>query len=154
MHRQFLIASAALVVCLAASPAMAQESRADGALSWSTWSEDDRTAQGWAASAAFYPSRRVGVVWDFGRYRDLPLDFHMGGVRIRFPQRRVTPFLQLLAGRAPFDDFAFQPGGGVDLHFHRHLAARVAADVKVSGDDGSTYVAKRFSAGLVVSIGR
>ena len=153
------IAFVTLLMVLATSfPAAAQpaerDSFADGSLSWSTWTEDGRTADGWTASAAFYPSRRVGVVWDFGRYQGLPLDSHMGGVRIRYPHRRVTPFMQYLAGRAPRDDIALQPGAGVDVHVHRHLAARLATDVKVSGDDGSTYLAVRFSAGMVLSIGR
>jgi hypothetical protein len=157
--RLLTMASLTLVTILATSfPAAAQpaerDSFADGSLSWSTWTEHGRTADGWTASLALYPSRRVGVVWDFGHYQGLPLDFHMGGVRIRFPHHRLSPFMQVLVGRAPLDDFAFQPGGGVDLHFHRHLAARVAADVKMSGDDGSAYYALRFSAGLVVSIGR
>jgi hypothetical protein len=140
--------------CPAAAQPAERYSYADGSLSWSAWTEHGRTADGWTASLALYPSRRVGVVWDFGRYQGLPLDFHMGGVRIRVPHRRITPFMQVLVGRAPLDDFAFQPGGGVDLRVHRHLDARVAADVKMSGDDGSAYYAVRFSAGLVVSIGR
>jgi hypothetical protein len=155
----YAIASLTLVTVLATSfPAAAQPAErysfADGSLSWSTWTEHRRTSQGWAASAALYPSRLLGLVIDAGRYADLPLDVRMAGVRIRVPAVRVTPYAQFLVGRAPRDDFALQPGAGIDVHVHRHLAARLATDVKVSGDDGSTYLAVRFSAGLVVSIGR
>jgi hypothetical protein len=48
------------------------------------------------------------------------------------------------------DDFALQPGVGLDVYLTRRAATHVAADVKVSGDDGSTCLGGRFSTGIVL----
>jgi hypothetical protein len=77
----------------------------------------------------------------------------MGGVRVQSTGRHSI-YLQVLAGRAPLDDFAIQPGLGFDYRISRNLAARAAFDLKFAGDDGSTYIATRLSFGLVYVIGR
>jgi hypothetical protein len=56
-------------------------------------------------------------------------------------------------GSAPFDDIAFQPGLGVDVHISSRAAIRAAFDVKLSGDEGF-YLGTRFSTGLVIKLGR
>jgi hypothetical protein len=144
----------AVLALLTPIPAAAQPSWLDASLAGSTWREDGRTAPGWSASAAVYPFRRLGIVGDFGKYPDLPLTSRMGGLRVRFPGAAATPFVQFLVGRAPLDDVAIQPGAGVDWHLHRHVAARFAGDIKVAGDDGTTFIGLRLSAGFAFSVGR
>jgi len=78
----------------------------------------------------------------------------MGGVRVYGTRPRVSIFGQFLVGKAPFSAFALQLGLGVDLNLSRHAAARAAFDVKISGDDGKTFVGTRFSTGIVVKLGR
>jgi len=126
------------------------------------WQEDGRSLRGLHLSGAVRTSRHVGFVGDLAFYDGSSVPFFpprstvrtlMGGVRVYIPLQRVTLFGQLLAGRAPLDDFALQPGAGLDLHVNRRVAIRVAGDVKVSGDDGSTYVGRRISTGIVFLLG-
>jgi hypothetical protein len=42
----------------------------------------------------------------------------------------------------------------MDWHLHRLLSARFSGDMKVSGDDASTYTGLRLSAGVVFNTGR
>jgi hypothetical protein len=139
---------------VAPRPAVAQHSFVDASVAASTWREDRKTSPGWTGSFAIYVSQPVGIVAEFGEYRGLPQSFGMGGVRVRWAGRTATPFVQILFGQAPRSDLALQPGVGVDRHFFRDVAVRLAADVKVSGDDGATYLAGRFGAGLVLLVGR
>lgn len=121
------------------------------------WHEEGSTWSGFHLAGAYRPWRHVGFVGDVAFYGDQngykPPTTIMGGVRVYIPIQRVTLFAQVLAGRAPLDDFAIQPGFGLDVHLTRHLAIRVAGDVKVSGDDGSTYFGSRFSTGAVFALG-
>ncbi len=78
----------------------------------------------------------------------------MGGVRVHSTGQKVSLFGQFLVGSAPLDDIALQPGIGVDVQLGKHTALRAGFDVKISGDDGSTYVGTRFSTGLVIQLGR
>lgn len=117
----------------------------------SFWLEEGDGA-GVSASVAVYPFRSVGIVGDLGHYGDLG-NSTMAGVRFRFPGSRVTPFFQVLAGEAPLDTFALQPGLGLDWHLARNVSARLAADLKLAGDDGSSYTGLRLSAGVVFGIG-
>jgi hypothetical protein len=125
----------------------------DGSLSLATWRENRRTAPGWVASFGIYPTAHFGVVGETGEFRRVPLGYGMGGVRVRSRFANATPFVQFLVGRAPYDEgLALAPGGGVDWHVSRNLAARFGVGVKIAGDDGLTYVAPSFSVGLVFSV--
>jgi hypothetical protein len=77
----------------------------------------------------------------------------MGGVRVQSSGRH-TLFGQVLVGSAPLDDFAIQPGIGFDFRVGRRVAVRTGFDVKISGDDGRTFVGTRFSVGLVYLLGQ
>ena len=127
------------------------------------WQEDERSLRGLHLSGAVRASRHVAFVGDLAFYDGSSVPFFpprstvrtlMGGVRVYIPLQWVTLFGQVLAGSAPLDDFALQPGAGLDVHLTRRVAIRVAGDVKVSGDDGSTYVGRRISTGVVFLLGR
>ena len=126
------------------------------------WQEDGLTFRGLQLSGTVRATRHVGFVGDLALFDTRSVPFFpprstvrtvMGGVRVYIPLQRVTLFGQLLAGSAPLDDFALQPGVGLDVHLNTHVAIRVAGDVKVSGDDGSTYVGRRLSTGVVFLLG-
>jgi hypothetical protein len=117
------------------------------------WNEDGHRFTGLHLAGAFRVARHVAVVGE-GTFYDHDTRTLMGGVRVYGTATRVTIFGQFLVGSAPLDDIAFQPGFGVDVHLGSHAAIRAAFDVKISGDDGSTYVGTRFSTGLVVRLGR
>jgi hypothetical protein len=126
------------------------------------WQEEGLTFTGLQLAGAIRASRHVGFVGDLAFYDPGSVLFFpprstvrtlMGGVRVYIPLQRVTLFGQVLAGSAPLDDFAMQPGAGLDVPLNRHVAIRVAGDVKVAGDDGSTYVGGRISTGVVFLLG-
>jgi len=133
------------------------------------WNEDEDTLTGLHFSGAFRTGRHFALVGDLALYetgRPIPLvidpGFYqggptttiMGGVRVYGPAQRVSLFGQFLVGNAPLDDIAIQPGVGVDVQLGRHMGLRAGFDVKISGDDGSTFVGTRFSTGLVIQLGR
>ena len=132
------------------------------------WNEDEHTFTGLHLSGAFRTGRHFALVGDLAFYDglaivpSLPMEvtYHerfttiMGGVRVYGTGQKVSLFGQFLVGSAPLDDIAFQPGVGVDVQLGRHMAVRAGFDVKISGDDGSTYVGTRFSTGLVIQLGR
>ena len=122
------------------------------------WNEDQATFTGFHLAGAFRTGRHFAVVGDLAFYGS---DFEedttttiMGGFRVYGRPRKVTLFGQFLVGNAPLDDIAFQPGVGVDVRVGRHVALRAGFDIKISGDDGSTYVGSRFSTGVVILLGR
>ena len=116
------------------------------------WHEDDGRFVAAHFNGAARLGRRVAVVGDVAFYdRKNTL---MGGVRVYGDGPRVSVFGQFLIGTAPLDDIAWQPGFGVDVHLGRRAAVRAAFDVKISGDDGSTYIGTRLSTGIVVKLGR
>jgi len=59
----------------------------------------------------------------------------------------------VLAGTAPLDDFAIQPGFGVDIRLSRRTAVRAGFDLKISGDEGGTFIGTRLSVGMVILLG-
>jgi hypothetical protein len=115
------------------------------------FNEEDSSLAGVHFSGAYRTGRHFGVVGDIAFYEQRTS--YMGGVRVYGPASRVDMFGQFLVGSAPFDDIAFQPGLGVDVHISSRAAIRAAFDVKLSGDEGF-YVGTRFSTGLVIKLGR
>ena len=141
-------------VLLLTSPAQAETTagpKADLAGGGALWLEDGRSLPGLHLSAAFAPWRYVGFLAESTFYEERTT--FAGGLRLLRDIRAVTAFGQLTIGTAPLDDVALQFGGGVDVPLGKWFAVRVAGGLKVSGDDGSTYVGLRLSTGLVARLG-
>jgi hypothetical protein len=131
----------------------ASEPRGDVFAGVAFWNEDDETLTGFHLAGAFRTGRHFALVGDLALYEQDTTTI-MGGVRVYGPAQKVSIFGQFLVGNAPLDDIAFQPGVGVDVQVGRNVALRAAFDVKISGDDGSTYIGTRFSTGVVIQLGR
>jgi hypothetical protein len=86
----------------------------------------------------------------------------LAGTRLNLPdEHHVVPFGQLLVGFARSGDsrngypaLGIQPGAGVDVEVHRHVALRLSADyrrlVGIKGAAGDTASATVLGVGLVV----
>lgn len=127
--------------------------RADVFAGVGIWNEEGHSLTGLHLAGALRTGRHFAVVGDLVFYEQSTRTI-MGGVRVYGNAPRLSVFGQFLVGSAPLDDIAFQPGFGVDIHLGRRAAVRAAFDVKISGDDGSTYIGSRFSTGLVIKLGR
>jgi hypothetical protein len=157
-HRWFPRVTLLLVALMSvAVPAQAQTNasplvpRGDVFAGVAFWDEEDTGLCGFHVGGAWRPVRHVGIVGEMAIYGDATT--LMGGVRVQNAGRH-TLFGQLLIGNAPLDDIALQPGVGVDVRLSRRSAVRAGFDVKISGDDGSTYVGTRLSVGLVILLGQ
>jgi hypothetical protein len=139
--------------------------------------------RGWFASLGADVAGPFGLVGDLsGSYESqvgLDIKFSMSilslaaGPRIAVPIRRVTPFAQMLFGTTRFkttfampgetisdatNHFATQFGGGVDIHFTRHLSSRVGVHRRLvrsetgtpTGSRPFTYREVQWFAGLVL----
>jgi hypothetical protein len=105
----------------------------------------------------------IGAVGDFGihRYSDGIVDINvtsfMGGVRFTsFAGNRVQPFGQVLAGAercCGSTDFAWQPGGGVDLVASAVVNLRAQVDFRIVRFEGQSFNETRFTFGISVPIG-
>jgi Outer membrane protein beta-barrel domain len=131
---------------------------------------------GGSGSVAFYPSRRWGVVGDFGGYKistitsggvsasvDEHIISYLFGPRIRFGGDKLTPFGQVLFGGAHLSTtpatgtsenvFAMTAGGGVDLKVARHFSVRGQAEylmTKFTDGANNRQNNARISAGIVI----
>ena len=92
-----------------------------------------------------------------------------GGVRVSGPRgRRVTPFVQALAGfgrrtgtfevlfvrdSVTSSGFLIEPSAGVDIHVARRIAVRVLAGYGAAFAEGTTEHAVRVGAGVVFGLG-
>ncbi len=101
-----------------------------------------------SVGAALYPWGGLGHVGDAGHYGDLGSSW-MAGLRFTSSGRRTTQFLEVLAGRAPLDEFAYQPGLGLEWSIVHRAAIRLAGHVKIAGDTGAVYTGVRASVGVV-----
>jgi hypothetical protein len=158
MNRLLLSVTVAMVTLVfVAAPASAQTTgsslvpRGDVFAGVAFWDEDGRNFTGFHLSGAWRPAKHVAIVGDMAVYEDRTT--LMGGVRVQSSGRH-TVFGQVLIGSAPLDDIAIQPGIGVDVRLSRRAAVRAGFDLKISGDDGSTYVGTRLSVGLVILLGQ
>ena len=157
MPRRFALTAAALLLTLlAAKSASAQTVRTPGGdvfAGVAIWNEDDARFDAFQLSAGYRPWRFVSIIGDLAFYDHRTT--LMGGARVQAAGTgRFAPFAQIMMGNAPLDDIALQPGGGVDIRLARHFAVRLAADLKISGDDGKTFIGSRVSAGGVITFGR
>jgi len=131
--------------------------------------------RGWVVSFAAAATDWLGLVGEAGgsfKTLSIPGDppkfkvyTFMGGPRFTpCRDRRIAPFAQVLFGRArasttvldvsdTVTDFAYQPGGGVDLSLSRNVAIRVEGDYRIIRVDGSNSKESRFVAAAVFGFG-
>ena len=154
-HRRCLFGCLGLLLLLIPRPASAQVThvpRGDVFAGVAVWHEDYDQFNGFQLTGSYRPFRAVSFIGDLTTYSHR--NTFMGGARVHLAAgRRVEPFIQFMMGSAPLDDIALQPGVGVDIRAARNVAVRLAADFKISGDDGSTYFGTRMSAGVVFRFG-
>jgi hypothetical protein len=115
------------------------------------WNEDGTSLSGFHLSGTWRAGTHIGIVGDFATYGDY--SSLMGGVRAQGSGRH-SMFVQVLVGKAPLDDFAIQPGLGIDVRLSRRAALRAGFDVKIAGDEGGIFIGTRLSVGLVYLIGQ
>jgi len=161
MNRLLLSISVAMVALLSvAAPAHAQTAqtnasplvpRGDVFAGVAFWNEDGMTLTGFHFTGTWRAGKHVGIVGDVATYGDY--SSVMGGVRAQGSGRH-SMFVQVLAGKGPLDDFAIQPGLGVDVRLSRRAAVRAGFDVKIAGDEGGIFIGTRFSVGLVFLLGQ
>lgn len=144
------------LLCLAA-PASAQSNaapvpRGDVFAGVAFWGQENETLAGFHLSGAWRPAKKFAVVGDVAQY-EADYSSLMGGVRFQSTGRH-SMYVQVLFGKAPFDDIALQPGLGVDVRISRQAAVRAGFDLMFAGDDGSAYVGMRISVGLAILLGQ
>lgn len=162
MTNRFLLSITVVMIVLLSMPARAQAQaaqsnasplvpRGDVFAGVAFWDEEETNLTGFHLTGTWRPSKHVGIVGDMAVYGDYTSV--MGGLRIQSSGRHSV-FVQVLAGKAPLSFFAIQPGIGFDVRLSRRAAVRAGFDLKISGDDGSTYVGTRLSVGLVILLGQ
>ena len=158
MKRLLLSMTVAIVALLSlAAPASAQTTgsslvpRGDVFAGVAFWDEEGTNLTGFHLSGTWRPGKHVGIVGDMAVYEDRTT--FMGGVRVQSSGRHAI-FGQVLIGSAPLDDIAIQPGVGVDVRLSRRAALRAGFDLKISGDEGGTFIGTRISVGLVILLGQ
>jgi hypothetical protein len=132
--------------------------------------------KGWVASFADNLTNWLGIVGEAGgNYKTLSIPgdppkikVHtlMGGPRFKAnAYGPVAPFGQVLFGAAwartsvlgvgdTVRDFAYQPGGGIDLNFRTNLRVRLEGDYRIIRAEGSNSKEPRFVAAAVFGFGR
>ena len=121
----------------------------------------DTISDGWVAGLeAVFDGRYAGVVEFAGNYSS---DDHMyrsvlaGGRFIFKKTGPVTPFVQLLAGKArssaigdEVNAFTLQPGAGVDWHVAPHFGVRFQGDYDWRTRSSGDVTGYRFAASIVI----
>ena len=142
---------------------------------WPGDREDPAVVLGWFVSVDEHRTDRMAIAYEFEHYFRDRSDTHgetlhwyagLAGIRYAWPGRRVTPFVQVLAGAVvlrvheqfppdvpsyvPRTDvekgLALQPGGGVDIHLAERVALRLKADFMNFGN-------LRLAAGVAFGVG-
>jgi opacity protein-like surface antigen len=103
----------------------------------------------------------LGAVGDFAFHRfegDVNITSYMGGFRVTgLGSARVRPFGQFLVGVESCCDsteFAWQPGGGVDIVLTDKVNFRAQYDFRVVRFEGENFDESRFSFGVSFPLGR
>ena len=176
LRRRVLIALSAFALSSSiGGAAFGQEhQKGDIGLSYSILhdSEIEETATvGWLVAVNGNLNRFVGIVGEVGgNYKtidvlgsslDLSAHSFMAGVRFRAESPKAIPFAQFLVGAvrgsAGFlgqsdssTDFAFQPGGGIDIRVTDRLAVRAQGDFRIIKGDGDTTNQFRVAFGVAI----
>ena len=133
-------------------------------------------SRGWVVSGAGNVTPWLGLVGEVGAsYRTLDLlgeppklrvYTYMGGPRLTASVfSGVAPFAQVLFGAArassgvlgvgdSVTDFAYQPGGGVDVHLAPAVAVRLEGDYRIIRSNGRNSKEPQVIAAAVVGFGR
>lgn len=104
----------------------------------------------------------IGAVGDFGFNRftdgDVSITSYLGGVRFTgLSSDRIRPFGQFLIGMEHCcggTDFAWQPGGGLDVVINEILNFRAQYDFRVVRFEGENFNESRFLFGISMPVGR
>ena len=164
-------AAALTALLVSTAPAMAQAASDRPLLAVGVsflYDNEDESATGAAVDVvhnfAVRGSIGIGAVIDFGFHRysegvvNLNVTSFMGGVRFTsFASDRVRPFGQFLAGAercCGSTDFAWQPGGGVDLVVTDTMNLRALVDFRVVRFEGQDFRETRFTFGVSLPLGR
>ncbi len=146
-----------------ASTAFAQNpvGRAVTAVGVSFLRSGDATALGFAVDTAknFAVGEAVGIgpVGDFGFYRhdDFTITSFLGGGRVTIGRGPVQVFGQMLVGYercCGVSDFAWQPGGGLDIRVNAMINVRGQLDLRIirpgEGPDAHTFRDVRLTFGV------
>jgi len=157
------------VLAAPASPALAQSpvGRAVTAVGVSFLRSGDATALGFmvdtAKNFAVGESVGIGPVGDFGFYRheDFTITSFFGGGRVTIGRGPVQVFGQTLVGYercCGVSDFAWQPGGGLDIRVNAMLNIRSQMDLRIirpgDGDGAQTFRDLRLSFGVSMPFGK
>src|SRR5712691_11773275 len=132
--------------------------------------------QGWVASVTRNATNWLGLVGEVGgNYKTLSIlgepprlkvYSFMGGPKFTAGvSSRIGLFAQVLLGAARASSsvldvgdsttgFAYQPGGGIDMHLAPHVGARVEADYRIIRSQGSNSKESRVVAVAVLGLGR
>jgi hypothetical protein len=166
----FILGSAFLLA--SAAPAAAQTStKAEVGVSYSILKMYDLTAPiGFAVDfgkqITSVGAGSLGIVGEFGMNRftdDIIVEDEnqfsfMGGVRFAGPQSgKIRPFGQfLVGGLSSFEqnDFAVQPGAGININIKENMDWRVQVDFPIDFAENETFKGFRFNVGLVWWIGQ
>jgi opacity protein-like surface antigen len=178
MRGRLVIGLATLIATLAAAPAVAQGQPATTISGGYGWLREAGIGgnpsvtynKGWVVSVAQrVTAGRLAIAGEAGgQYRTTSaIETHslygfLGGLRFGLTRgSHVSTFAQVLAGVEKFSSpgfseagFAFQPGAGLDLAFHKRVALRVQGDFRMAHEEGVTFKEARFTAGIVVGFGR
>lgn len=167
------VAAGVFALFSVATPVAAQENTGDVAFGYSILHDSDLEEtfpMGWLVAGGATLSSNVAVVGEAGgNYKtvdflgtDVNLRVHsfLGGLRFQERRTKVMPFGQFQVGlvhRAASllgegdsaNDFALQPGGGVDIPLGSSMGARVQADYRIIRSEGETSNEFRVGFGLV-----
>jgi len=184
---KLLIPALLLVLCGAAPPATAQEEASKlelyGGYDYVRYNARPRlpgvplsesaNANGVSGQIAYNANQHLGLVADLSGYLIARQGFantyqisYLFGPRINLRRSRVTPFTQVLLGRAWAADgfrlgsvtaFGMTAGGGVDVGLSKHIAIRPAQAeyllTKFADGNNDRQNNFRFGAGVVLRLG-
>jgi len=172
------VAAGVFALFSVATPVAAQEKTGDVAFGYSVLHDSDAEEtlpMGWLVAGGMNLGSNFALVGEAGgNYKskdvlgsDLDMSVHsfLGGIRVQDRRAKVMPFGQFQAGVAhgsvsflgeseSSNNFALQPGGGVDIALGSSMGARVQADYRMIRADGGTVNEFRFGFGLVFAFNK
>jgi hypothetical protein len=170
MKTMTLVTFAALLTCLTATPALAQEQNTRTDASYRTEASGtysmlrdigENSSMGFLVDFGKQLKPHMSIVGELGvnnfsEFDETYTQF-AGGLRIGKATRRVRPFAQVMMGvqhNFGANGFVIQPGGGVNFKVARGMDAKVQLDFPFVQWEGDNYKQFRFSAGIGIPLGR